>query len=95
MTKMTLGSDMFFLRHEGETYMLRPYHREGYDVSYAAYKQTANGFEKVCCFDCTTDDTPEEVFAAMQFCVDLASDFGDDWKWQEAEETWEKENFGD
>lgn len=89
--KMTLGSDMFFLRHENETYMLRPYHCDGYDVSYAAYKQTVNGFEKVCCFDCTTDDTPEEVFAALQW--NMNTDY--DWKWQEAEETWENDNFSD
>ena len=90
--KMTFGTEVFFLTHGKDTYMLRPYHREMYDVSYAAYKQTDNGFEKVCCFDCNTDDYPEEVFAAMMFCVDLANDFGDDWKWKEAEEAW-KERF--
>ena len=87
MTKMTLGSDMFFLRHEGETYMLRPYYREGYDVSYAAYKQTDNGFEKVCCFDCKTDDSPEEVFSSLKWNMNTDCD----WMWREAEETWEKE----
>ena len=91
MTKMTFITEVSFLTYGEDTYMLRPYHREGYDVSYAAYKQTNNGFEKVCCFDCMSDDTPEEVYAAMQFCVDLASDFGDDWKWKEAEETWNKD----
>ena len=91
MTKMTLGSDMFFMRHDNDTYMLRPYYREGYDVSYAAYKQTDSGFEKLCCFDCMSDDTPEEVFAALQWNMNTDCD----WMWREAEETWEKENFGD
>lgn len=92
MTKMTLGSDMFFLRHEGETYMLRPYYREGYDVSYAVYKQTATGFEKACCVSCQTDDYAEEVWDAVKNELHWGVQ---DWQWQEAEETWEKENFGD
>lgn len=89
--KMNLGTEVFFLTHNEDTYMLRPYGRfDSRGVNYAVYKQTATGFEKACCVSCQTDDYAEKVWDAVKNELHWGVQ---DWLWEEAESVWEKDNF--
>lgn len=90
-TMLSYGEEVRFLRHDNDTYMLRPYGWFGErGVEYAVYKQTKAGFEKVCCVSCQTDDYPEEVWDKVSH--EMKFEF-QNWQWEEAEAVWEKEHF--
>lgn len=86
--EMSYSKEVYFLRYDDDVYMLRPYYTYYNSVSYGVYKQTEKGFDKVCCIDCLSYDSPDEIFANLRWHMNDDCE----WNWQRAENIW-KDDF--
>ena len=84
---MTYGVEVHFIYDEPNVYMLRPYYRENYNVSYGVWIQNVyGGFEKACCISCLSDDYVEDVIIKIENAIMDNYDYKYDW--EEAEKVW-------